>query len=397
MLACIGALFMAVVLESKAFSEMPVDLDVYVRGGEHVLSGTDNLYRDFSGVLPFTYPPIAAVLFISTLAVPKTLQPLALALTSVMCFVGISALWWHHTLGKVRPNLAWWVFPAAVTAATLLQPIHATYYFGQVNLILGLALTVAVFSTNPWVRGVLIGTAMSIKLTPGVFFLWLIVTKRFKAAAITLGTFVTLTVIGFAALPESSMAYWGGKGFNHSRVGAPGQPSNQSLNGFVWRIFGEGGNSFVWICLAGATMLTCLYLAKRLHDHGHTPASGAVIAFSALLCSPISWLHHWIWFWPALLIAVGTYYKHQTSGNESAAKFSKRLAIGIGFIVVSRIVWLSPFTVDPNVFGMLLRQTFNCTVMMTAFVFLYWTWKVLLPKNESVEAPDAEPVEARRT
>lgn len=388
---------MAFIMQSKAFVTMPVDLEVYVRGGQHVIGGTDNLYRDYSGILPFTYPPIAAVLFVSTLAVPSTLQPLALALLSVACYVGISAIWWHNTIGKARPQLTWWAFPAAVTAASLLQPVPATYYFGQVNLILGFVLTVAVFSTNPWVRGFLIGLAMSIKLTPGVFLLWLLVTKKFKEAAITVGAFVSLTIIGFIVLPQSSWIYWGGKGFNDSRVGAPGQPSNQSLNGFVWRIFGEGGNRAIWLILAVVTMAACLYLAKRLLDAGQLPASAAVIAFSALLCSPISWLHHWIWFWPAMLVTIAAYFTAKTSGDRGNANFSKRLAIAIAAVVVSRIVWITPFTVDPNIFQLVIRQLLNCSVMLTALVFLYWSWRVLVSRASSATAAERQPVEARRS
>ncbi|WP_181782818.1 glycosyltransferase 87 family protein, partial [Pseudonocardia pini] len=208
-----------------------IDLQVYVAGGAHVLAG-EPLYD--GGVLldlPFVYPPVAAVLF-----VPLTLLPLPL-LKILWTAAGIVLL--TLVVRRCAPGV-----PAAVvlllTAAALgLDPVRTTLYLGQVNVVL-LALVLLDLTGRGRLRGVGLGIAAAIKLTPLLFVVYLLLTRRFRAAATAVATFVVATGLGFLVAPADSVRYWlRGTFLAADRISAVAGPSNHALAGSVGRLFGE--------------------------------------------------------------------------------------------------------------------------------------------------------------
>ncbi len=100
-----AALWLAVLvwLMGTWSTHFPIDLDVYRLGGLAWLDGTP-LYVGFTGPpldprLPFTYPPIAAVLFSGLSFLPQwTLNPLVVALGFVALIavcVAVTARSWQ--------------------------------------------------------------------------------------------------------------------------------------------------------------------------------------------------------------------------------------------------------------------------------------------------------------
>lgn len=362
-------MIVAAIVATHAFHSVPIDFEVYLRGGRYVTSGDDQLYIN-TNQLPFTYPPIAALIFTAALLLPGVLGSILLTAGSVACFVGISALWWQHTIAKVAPNQPWWWFPAAVTIAGFLEPVTSTYRFGQINLLLVMAITYAIFSAKPAVRGFIIGAVTAIKLTPGVFLLWLLVTKQFKAAAVAFSTIVGMIGIGFVFLPESSKAYWGGTGFNANRVGGPAYVSNQSINGMVWRMNEPGGNTLIWFVVCSAIMLVCLAVAWQLYRRSMVPESGLVMGFSALICSPISWIHHWVWIWPAMLLAAAAWaMSRRESKNRTGA-----LALASAWLVVgmARFSWQVPHGDDQEYNHTFIQAALADTLIVLGLVTVAW-------------------------
>ena len=68
-------------------------------------------------------------------------------------------------------------------------------------------------------RGVLVGLAMAVKLTPGVFVVHFLVTRRWKEAATAVGTAVAVTLGVWVLLPQASFAFWGGALQDPARLG----------------------------------------------------------------------------------------------------------------------------------------------------------------------------------
>ncbi len=149
-----------------------VDLHVYV-GGAAALDQPGTLYDyvyadqtpDFP--LPFTYPPFAAVVFYPLHLLPFGLVALLWSVGIVAALYGVVRLSQRlltdgSAPGGRRTAMAW----TAVGIWT--EPLRSTFDYGQVNVLLVLAVLGAVASTRWWVSGLLVGLAAGVKLTPAV-------------------------------------------------------------------------------------------------------------------------------------------------------------------------------------------------------------------------------------
>lgn len=283
-----------------------LDLSVYRIGAEVWLAGGD-LYGILPATiignhLPFTYPPIAAVLF-TPLALPPypvagvLITSLTIAALALVLVVVLRAL-------HVRPVYAAAVLPVAL----LLEPVRVTLDFGQVNVLL-MALVVAdcLVRTPRWPRGVLVGLAAAIKLTPVAFVLFFLLRGDRRAALTAIGSFLGVTAVGFALNPAGSVKYWTHTLFDPDRIGKVTQESNQSVNGVLERIGIERG--LLWLVLVAAVVVVGALAVRRVRND--VEALG-LNAFIVLLASPISWSHHWVWAVLLLLPAGVTAWRTRT-------------------------------------------------------------------------------------
>jgi alpha-1,2-mannosyltransferase len=297
-----GVLWLAALvwLPAEWSDHYPIDLDVYRLGGLAWLDGTP-LYTGFTGPpldprLPFTYPPIAAVLFSGLNLLPQSLQnPLVVA----SGFVALTAVCVAVT-AKVRPRLMWTVGPVAAIAALALDPVWMTYGYGQVNLFL-LAMVVldVLVVKDPRRRGVLVGVAAAIKLTPAIFVLYFLARGDRRAAVTSTATFAVLTAAGFLAAPRDSAQYWFHALLDPGRIGDLSLSTNQSIRGLL-RGFGlqPATETLLWASLAAVVVAVAVLVARRTRDD---LVALFVVAAAGLLASPVSWVHHWVWCVPVLV------------------------------------------------------------------------------------------------
>ena len=197
-----------------------VDLAVYRDAGRSVLDGR-GVYTHLTAPpqrLAFTYPPLAAVL-----SVPLAWLPFMVvgwlwtigevALTAVITWFGFRRL-----LPRFGP---WWPTGLGVLAGLMQQllPLRDEIKFGQVDeIVVVLCLLDCVVTAVPWPRGLLIGLASAIKLTPLVFIPYLWLTGRRRAAAVATVSFVGLELIAAAVIPRDSWRYWTNSLFHTSRL-----------------------------------------------------------------------------------------------------------------------------------------------------------------------------------
>jgi alpha-1,2-mannosyltransferase len=154
-----------------------------------------------------------------------------------------------------------------------------------------------------WPRGTLIGLAAAVKLTPAVFILYLVVTRRRRPAATALGTALVASAGAFLIASAASVEYWRRLVFAERRIGSIAFVWNQSLRGSVARLAsGSDGHRLVWIFAAAVVLPAGLWVAARAKRHGDELLGVGIAALTGLLVSPISWNHHWVW---ALPVAVG--------------------------------------------------------------------------------------------
>src|SRR5579875_1065435 len=288
-----------------------VDLHVYRLGGWAARHGA-NLYGLRYHGLPFTYPPFPAVLF-AVLAVLS--WPVAVALMMACSAVVLPALLYLALrLPPVRDWLgqrdAWRLALAAGAAAIWLEPVRTALGYGQVDLFLTAAVLYdLVLPDTARRKGVAIGLATAVKLTPAIFLLYLLVTRRFRAAATAAAVLAGTIAVGFAVLPGSSAHYWDGTFANPGHISPVQDPQNQSLMGAMARTLHTPHVTSLWLPAAIAVALTGLALAAAAQRRGDEAAACCLCAITGLLVSPISWTHHWVIAVPGLLIAAVAVYQ----------------------------------------------------------------------------------------
>ncbi|SDF33220.1 alpha-1,2-mannosyltransferase [Lentzea fradiae] len=272
-----------------------VDSAVYRAGALAVLRG-QSLYEplaaipDWSPALPFTYPPIAAVLFLPLALVPAQLAWGVLAAGTVLAL-------------RTSVRLAggpWWALPLLLC----LEPVWRTIGLGQVNAVLmALVLLDVLALRGTRFGGVLIGVAAAVKLTPLVFVAHLLLTGRPRDAVRALAVFTGLGVAGLVLLPGDAVRYWTSTMLGANKASGNAWWGNQSLSGLVHRV--TDGSPVVLALLALACLGVAAWLVRDLHRRGDAVGAVLVTAFAGLLVSPISWTHHWVWVVPlcAVLLA----------------------------------------------------------------------------------------------
>lgn len=284
-----------------------LDLSVYRAGGRAWVSGIPLYGPEFSPLvelfpLPFLYPPISAVLFVGLAVVPFPVAAVLLTAASLGCLAFVGWL----TARRLESD-RWrviWLASAAVVLGTLTEPVRETLTFGQINLLLmGLVVADCLLPRTYWPRGTLIGLAAAIKLTPVVFVLYFLAHRQWRPVLAASAAFVVATAVGFLAAPAASVTYWlGGVLTVASRIGSPGFFTNQSLTGLLHRLgFAAPWLTALWLVAALAVLAACGVAVRRLRSRGRDVAALLAVAAAALLASPLSWSHHYVWAVPALL------------------------------------------------------------------------------------------------
>lgn len=323
-----------------------IDVDVYRQGAQTWLDG-HQLYGDVQFLthfpdyyLPFTYPPISAIVFSPmTWATLPTATTILTVTTSVLLVCSTAIVLTALDVWPSAPKgygPAWFrriSLAAAITAALIwvdMEPISNNFACGQINVVL---MTLVLADTllprtrgaqgqqrkTLWPRGLLVGIAISIKLTPAVFLVYFVLRRDWRAAGTALATFAASIVIAFVFAPRDSWEYWTGTLRNTGRIGDVARDTNQNLAGTLAR-FGLTGwpHTLLWLTACVAVLALTVWAARRVLRAQPVLALMCVALFG-LLVSPISWSHHWVWFVPVVVALTVTGFRTRNGWLVAAA------------------------------------------------------------------------------
>jgi alpha-1,2-mannosyltransferase len=293
--ACLSGTTLLVVLVGALIPGMLPDLMVYRVGGTAWLDGIPLYTTEFPYRLPFTYPPVSAVLF-SVLGV----LPWAAAIAA-LSLAGLLAL--SLTTMLVAPAHRRMAFAAVAVALGLaLEPVRDTLTLGQVNLILmGLVAFDCLAPRTRYPRGMLIGLAAAVKLTPAIFVLFFLARRRYAPVGTAAATFAGVTALGLLLAPTDSIRYWTTALFDADRVGGAAFATNQSLRAALVRFdLDPTVMQACWLVLVAVVLTLAWFGARRMADR---VIALLVVVAAGLLVSPVSWSHHWVWIVPAVVVA----------------------------------------------------------------------------------------------
>lgn len=296
----------ALALEFPWRLEAHIDLEVYRLGAQAWWHGQD-LYGPLPPTsigmrLPFIYPPFA-VLALGPLAVlPWGPAVIVLFAADLLCVGGTLFLVTRRVWPAGGRRGAFVVAAAAMPVALALEPLRETFAFGQVNLLLmGLVAADCLVTRPRRPRGIGVGLAAAVKLTPLAFVLFFLIRKDYRAAVTAMVTALAVSALGFVIDGGTSARYFfGGLAGAGGLSGSPYR-TNQGIDAVLIRLgLPSGTAKFWWFTLA----MVLLGLAVCAMRRSEPAIALAVNAGFALLVSPISWSHHWVWVAPALLAMV---------------------------------------------------------------------------------------------
>jgi alpha-1,2-mannosyltransferase len=277
------------------------DLKIYQIEGRAILHGWD-LYGQLPGMHGYaTYPPFAAVLFSLTVALPVVVLEAANFVLTVALLIWVATA--TGRLIGVPSERALRVGCVVAALAIWSEPVFRTLGYGQINVVL-MALVMWDFTrpATSRTRGVGIGLAAAIKVTPAIFVIYLVLTRRIRFAATAVATFAAALAVSAAVDFRAARAYWTDYLFDTGRVGRLENAVNQTIRGFLVRADHTRQTRPVELLIVLAVLIagmTCAVLASRvLGDGWGVPAC----AVTGLLASPISWSHHWVWCVPITVL-----------------------------------------------------------------------------------------------
>lgn len=289
-----------------------VDVEVYREAGVSLLIGRPvyAAMTEAPQLLPFTYPPFAALLALPLALVPFQVAAWAWTIGQVLATTGI--VWYAgyrlvHRRGRAEPLVL-----AGLTAIMLwLHPVADGIRFGQINAFLVLAVLMDLRRPRPRLLrglppGVLVGIAMAIKLTPGVFVVHYLLCRRWREAATAIGTAVLVTVAAALAAPAASVTFWGSALQDPARLGPNRGTSNQSIRGVLLRLGPDGlPGTLLWLGCVAAVGWFGFRLARRAYAADDSISEVAVVGLLACLLSPVAWIHHFHWIVVVILAILG--------------------------------------------------------------------------------------------
>ncbi|MCV7195809.1 glycosyltransferase 87 family protein [Mycobacterium angelicum] len=331
LLWCLLWLVAAVALSHLAwqlFGHTPyrIDIDIYQMGAQAWLDGHplysgahgglhngDVLFHTPIVDLPFTYPPLAAIVFspfawlqMPAASVAITLLTLVLLLLSTAVVLSRLDVW---NTSKVLPGPAWlrrlWLSVIIVVPASIwLEPINSNFAFGQINAVLMTLVILDCFPRRtPWPRGLLLGLGIALKLTPAVFLLYFLLRRDNRAAVTAVLSFVVATLLGFVLAWGDSWQYWTQTLHHTDRIGEAALNTDQNIAGALARLgLGEHAAKLLWLVACLLVLAATVWAMRRVLRAGEPTLAVICVALFGLVVSPVSWSHHWVWMLPAVLV-----------------------------------------------------------------------------------------------
>lgn len=318
-----------------------------------------NLY-DFvapNTTLGFTYPPFAALVMAPMAVLPSLTAGWINTVLSLAAFT-VLLMWLLVPIADRYGWRRWFVVALAVPLAGATEPIRETLGFGQVNILLALLIyadfvalrnrakraasparlpvsvgaarvdaggtvtgdsapdgtaggatpTGAVAAVRRlWDSGALaglgIGLATAIKLTPGVFIAYFVVTKQWRAAVVSAATTAGVTLLTFVFAGKAATQYFTSVVFDTSRVGAVDATANQSLAGVLARLYDSTTTpTLMWLAFVALLFAVGMIRGSGAHSDGDELAAFTIVGLTGNAICPISWSHHLVFVIPALVV-----------------------------------------------------------------------------------------------
>lgn len=290
-----------------------IDAAVYREGALALVNG-ESLYAqpfDMGDIsLPFIYPPIGAILFAPwgyfdfiTVELAGNLVVIGSSLLLLLCLYLVT----NAVLSGRDKLLAFTIAAISWPIALFAEPVFLNADLGQINILIMALVVMDLLPIKRRIpRGVLIGLAAAIKITPLAMLLYFLVKKDFRGIINAVISLLGFTAIGAVLAWENTKEFFSSTLLNLSAEGDSGVDttfqSNSSIQAMLYRWWTSKADAeasslptILWIVLSLIAVAAVAYLMHQLFSRGLHVEAVMVNAMLMLLISPISWSHHWVW------------------------------------------------------------------------------------------------------
>lgn len=281
------------------------DYYVYRVGGRHLLDGLPLYAKPIFGGLQYTYTPFSTLIFVPLDWLPNPAGVHIWLGVNVVLLIASVMLCFRILGYRMTPYLAG-ISALLALACGFLEPVRTTLFFGQINLLLMLmVLWDASRPERGRLKGIGVGVAAGIKLTPAYFVLYYLFSRQWRAAGVAVVTIAATIGVGWLLLPDDSWRYWSGKFLDSRRISPRvSHLGNQSLRGAIARFTGVVPPSWLWLLADACVVAISMWIAVRLYRRGELLLAVTVAGLSAAAVSPLTWSHHWVWLVPMMVYLV---------------------------------------------------------------------------------------------
>jgi alpha-1,2-mannosyltransferase len=316
-----------------ALAHQEIDLATYLLGGAHAHSSA--LFRVTlpADNLGFTYPPFSALLFAPFAHVPLRVCEVAFSLFNLAGVFALLVVSLRAVCASLdRRTIVWWSL-ALLVPVLLFDPVRQTFLLGQINIILALLVAADMTLDLPIPRGILVGVAAAIKVTPIILVPYLFMTRQSRAGFRAIGAFGVAALVAALASPTNSWRYWTHYIRDPQRAGMLSWIGNQGLLGAIERAIGHTLTTPTTFVIVVATAAIGLLVAAGAYRRSSPVLGFLVVEASESLANPVSWSHHFIWV--VLLVA-------WLALAEDRPRYGEWLALGVSLLFWSAPYWWVP-------------------------------------------------------
>lgn len=274
-------------------------------------------------IFPFVYPPTALTVFFPFKWMSMEQAKVLFHFLSILCLFGSLYLLIFKIFEiGLENNVVYLLFFYFLS----FQPIYLTLALGQINIVLLFSITLFWYclmsSKDDWLSALPLAMSIIVKIYPIVFILYLIITRRYKTAAYAMGYICVFIILSVVMLPNGIWYDWivnvlpsGGLGRVPYNLFSPAAPWNQSLNGFLSRLFFQ--NEFSDVLFPNVLLVRIIgypiigimtFLLFKVIWTARNRASPellnlefcCILSFTFLV-APLSWEHHIVFLIPCVI------------------------------------------------------------------------------------------------
>jgi alpha-1,2-mannosyltransferase len=272
--------------------------------------------------LPFTYPPVAALVLRPLTSINELLAE-RLFFTASLAMVVVFAVVCVRMLPR-RPA-TWIAVPLFIIFILFMMPSTLTLRLGQINAMIALLvlLDAVLLDRDSVFAGIGSGLAAALKVTPALAIVVFLAAGRRRAAAVGAATFGAATCFGALWYPSETTHYWTSVLWQTARVGnvktgfnqrtpsltRPGTYctdfSNSIRRVVSWLPGSSGFHTSMWLGLAAIIVVVAAVRVRSALRRCNHLAVMTLISCAAYAVSPITWGHHLFFLGPMTLLTAG--------------------------------------------------------------------------------------------